>query len=41
MSDHRLGPAPIEDLAGVDDRRHGVGLEPIAEYVRRAGGPLG
>jgi len=41
MSDHGLGPAPIEDPEGVDDRRHGVGLEPIAEYVRRASGPPG
>jgi len=41
LSDHGLEPAPIEDPTGVDDRRHGVGLEPIAEYVRRARGPLG
>lgn len=41
MSDRGLEPAPIEDPAGVDDRRHGVGLEPIAEYVRRARYPLG
>ena len=41
MSEHGLEPAPIEDLAGVDDRRHGVGLEPIAEYVRRASGTRG
>jgi hypothetical protein len=38
MTDHGLEPAPIEDPEGVDDRRHGVGLEPIAEYVRRARG---
>jgi hypothetical protein len=41
MSDHGLEPAPIEDPTGVDDRRHGVGLEPIAEYVRRANFPVG
>src|SRR5688572_2230196 len=41
MGEQGLEPAPVEDLAGVDARRRGVGLEPIAEYVRRASGPLG
>jgi len=40
-SDHGVEPASIEDPEGVDDRRHGVSLEPIAEYVRRARDPLG
>jgi uncharacterized protein DUF6624 len=41
MGGQGLEPAPIEEPARVDDRRHGVGLEPIAEYVRRAKYPLG
>lgn len=36
MGDDGLEPAPVDDPAGVDDRRRGVGLEPIAEYVRRS-----
>jgi hypothetical protein len=41
MGDQGLEPAPIEDPEGVDDRRHGVGLGPIAEYVRRSRYPPG
>jgi hypothetical protein len=33
--DGRLRPLPIEDEAGVDDRRREVGLPPLAEGVRR------
>ena len=32
----RLSPHPIDDLAGVDERRRSVGLPPLEESVRRA-----
>ncbi len=33
--DGQLSPLPIEDRAGVDERRRSVGLGPLAEDVRR------
>ena len=30
----RLVPAPGEDLAGLDDRRAGMGLPPMAKYTK-------
>ena len=34
----KLGPAPIEDEANVDKRRAAVGLEPLADYVKKLTG---
>jgi hypothetical protein len=34
----QLVPQPIEDVANVDKRRAGAGLEPLAEYLRFARG---
>ena len=33
----RLRPHPIEDLAGLEERRRQVGLQPMAEYVKVLG----
>lgn len=33
--DGELSPHPVEDPDGVDARRHAVGLEPLADAVRR------
>jgi hypothetical protein len=35
MANGRLVPAPVADLAGLDERRASMGLLPIAEYVKR------
>jgi hypothetical protein len=36
-ADGRIEPWPIEDPARVDERRASVGLEPLADYLRRFG----
>ena len=33
--DGQLGPYPVEDVAGVDERRRSVGLWPLDENTRR------
>lgn len=38
MTDHGLDVKELEDPANVDERRQRVGLEPIAEYIKRARG---
>jgi hypothetical protein len=34
-------PQPIEDEANVDKRRAKLGLQPLAEYLRRSGATMG
>jgi hypothetical protein len=34
IQDGKAVPAPIEDEAGVDERRKAMGLEPLAEYLK-------
>lgn len=36
LVDGRLVPFPIEDEAGVDARRKAIGLDPLADYIRKA-----
>jgi hypothetical protein len=38
MTEHGLDAGPLEDPDKLDDRRQRVGLEPIADYIRRARG---
>lgn len=37
LNNNPLRFAPIEDEAHVDERRHGIGLEPLADYAKRFG----
>jgi hypothetical protein len=30
-----LVPHPVEDIAGIDEQRRAVGLEPLVEHTRR------
>jgi hypothetical protein len=39
--DGKLVPQPIEDEANVDARRKGLGLPPLADYLRLANDPKG
>ena len=40
LTEHGLDARPIEDPDAVDERRLGVGLEPLADYVERARLPV-